>query len=114
MATKSIQQDFKNELQAFGLRLRYWRKMRKLTQEKLANAANISYSFFNKLENGKKEPGLTTIYRLAKALDVDPVVFLMSNSRVKQAEVTLKLDAYPNDLAELTIEHVCETISRPD
>jgi len=54
----------------FGLRLRYLRRRNDLTQEELAEAANISVDFLSNLERGINAPSFETIERIAKALDV--------------------------------------------
>ena len=58
---------------AFGSRLRTLRREQSLSQEKLANKADISISQVSRLERGLLNPTLSTIYALAAALQVAPL-----------------------------------------
>jgi len=55
-----------------GDRLKTLRIRRALTQEELAERAGLSKNAVNRLEVGKAEPRMSTLRKLAKALDVDP------------------------------------------
>lgn len=59
-------------LATFGLNLRHYRMQRLLTQERLASAAGITTSEVSRIERAEREPRLTTIARLARALDISP------------------------------------------
>lgn len=58
------------EAQLFGRRLRELRKARGLTQEALAEAADLSGNYISDLELGLKVPSLTILVRLSQALQV--------------------------------------------
>ena len=58
------------EAQLFGRRLRELRQSRNLTQEALAEAADLSGNYISDLELGLKVPSLTIIVRLSQALDI--------------------------------------------
>ena len=47
-----------------------------MTQEELADRAGIGTATLNRIEKDRVEPHFRTIRKLAKALDVDPSVFL--------------------------------------
>lgn len=64
------------EGQIFGKTLRRLRQERELTQERLAAAADLTLNFVNSLEHGYKTPGLTTLLKLAHALEVPPAELL--------------------------------------
>lgn len=53
----------------FGQRLREVRQKRNVTQQALADAAGMSLTYISNMEHGLKVPSLTTIIRLAVALD---------------------------------------------
>ena len=57
----------------FSRRLREWRAKRKLTQQELAEKADIEYKYLQRLE-GKKPPAvkIDTIDKLATALKIKP------------------------------------------
>ena len=60
-----------NDLVEFGQKLREIRKSKKLSMEKLANIADMERVQISRIELGKTNPKLSTIYALARALDVD-------------------------------------------
>lgn len=59
-------------LVAFGARVRELRTRRGLSQEKLAEFANLHRTYVGSLERGERNVALINIHRLAKALDVEP------------------------------------------
>ena len=54
----------------FGKRVREKRIELKLSQEKLANLANIDRTYLPDIENGKRNVSLVVAEKLAKALNV--------------------------------------------
>lgn len=54
----------------FGANLRRAREEAKLSQEALGHRANFHPTEVNRIERGRRNPGLLTIVKLAKALDV--------------------------------------------
>ncbi len=54
-----------------GARIKSVRKARKLTQEQLAERAEINSVYLSKIEHGKENPTLTLLIRIALALEVD-------------------------------------------
>jgi transcriptional regulator with XRE-family HTH domain len=54
----------------FGLNLRSARERAGLTQEALGHRADFHPTEVNRIERGRRNPGLVTIVKLAKALDV--------------------------------------------
>jgi HTH-type transcriptional regulator, cell division transcriptional repressor len=77
------------EAQLFGRRLRELRKTRGLTQEALAEAADLSGNYISDLELGLKVPSLTILVRLSQALDVATTDLLadFTRERVKRMKV---------------------------
>lgn len=57
------------EVELFGTRLREVRQKRAVTQRVLAERAGMSLTYLSNLEHGLKVPSLTTILRLAVALN---------------------------------------------
>ena len=55
-----------------GQQLKNTRTRRLLTQEELAEKANVSAATVVNIERDNQEPQFRTIRKLAKALDVDP------------------------------------------
>ena len=66
---------------AFGKVIRQLRKEAKLTQEQLGFEADLRRTFISLLELGQQQPTLTTIFKLAKALNVSAseIVHLIEN-----------------------------------
>lgn len=55
-----------------GERIRRLRLEQNLRQEKLAEMAKIDFTTLNKIENGKRNPSLKTVEKIARALRVSP------------------------------------------
>ena len=55
---------------SFGLRVREQRKLKKISQEKLALLCNIDRSYMGRIERGEVNLTIEKIYELAKALSV--------------------------------------------
>jgi transcriptional regulator with XRE-family HTH domain len=54
-----------------GERVRRYRRLRKLTQEQLADTASVDRSYLGKIETGViVEPGSETLKRLARSLEI--------------------------------------------
>ena len=57
---------------SFGLKVREQRKLKNLSQERLALLCNIDRSYMGRIERGEVNITLEKLYELAKALDVLP------------------------------------------
>lgn len=57
---------------AFGKILRSLREAKGLSQEKLAFECDLDRTYVSMLERGIRQPTLTTVFKLAKTLDVKP------------------------------------------
>ena len=57
---------------AFGIVLRICRQEKGLTQEQLSEWVDVVRSFICSLENGKRQPSLQMVLKLAAALGVRP------------------------------------------
>lgn len=67
----------------FGRVARDRRKALALSQQALADAANINRTFLSQIERGVRQPTITTLFKLADALDVEPAAL------IEQVEVQL-------------------------
>jgi transcriptional regulator with XRE-family HTH domain len=59
----------------FGKNIRSARKARDLTQEEVGLAAGLDAAAISRIEAGQREPRVTNIVRIAKALEVPPGQF---------------------------------------
>lgn len=64
-----------------GVRIQKRRKRLKLTQEQVAECADISNQHMSNIERAKSIPSTETIMKLAAALDTTPDEFLVGSGR---------------------------------
>jgi transcriptional regulator with XRE-family HTH domain len=67
-------------LMRFGMRVRDLRKRAGLSQEALADKAQIHRTYIGGIERGERNVSLKNIYRIANALDV-PVASLFTDEQ---------------------------------
>ena len=53
-----------------GLRIRYYRKEKHLTQENLAEICGLHPTYIGQLERGEKNATVESVYRIAKGLNI--------------------------------------------
>ena len=56
---------------SFGSKVREQRKLKKLSQEKLALLCNIDRSYMGRIERGEVNVTIEKVYESAKALEID-------------------------------------------
>jgi transcriptional regulator with XRE-family HTH domain len=61
-------------------RVKYLRDLRQLSQAELAKLSGVSQATVAQIESGRKDPSVTTLRKLAKALDVTIGVFFSTDS----------------------------------
>ena len=71
-------------VQTFGIVLRELRVQNKLSQEKLAELCELDRTYISLLERGLRQPTLSTIFKLAKALQTKPSEFI---SRIEREAI---------------------------
>ena len=59
-------------IEIFGKVLREMRDENQISQEKLAEYCDLDRTYISLLERGLRQPTITTIFKLAKALDITP------------------------------------------
>ena len=62
--------NFKEQYQKLGKQIKILREQKHLTQEKLAERAEISLDYLGKIEVSINRPGLVSLFKIANALDV--------------------------------------------
>lgn len=72
-------QQFQDKYTQLGLKIAYYRRLRGLTQEQLAEKVDINPAFLSHVEapNVNKTVSLGTLFAIAKALDVPEYKFFM-------------------------------------
>jgi len=63
-------------IDSFSNILRELRLSRKLSQEKLAELCDLDRTYISLLERGQRQPTLTTLFRLSKALNISASDFI--------------------------------------
>lgn len=69
---------YEKEFKQIGLKIAYYRKLQGLTQEKLAEKLEVATPYIGQIEapNIYKPISLTTLFRIAEALDTPAYKFL--------------------------------------
>jgi len=68
--------------EAFGHAIREVRRERGLSQEDAALASGIDRAYYGHVERATKTPTLTTIWKIARALDTRPSELLRRTERI--------------------------------
>ena len=63
-------------VQLLRVNVRHYRKLKGMSQERLALDAGMERSYVSDLERGTRNPSVRALGRLAKALDVEPKLLL--------------------------------------
>lgn len=71
-------------MEELGKNIKYYRKRKNISLQSLANDVEVSSSFLSQIENGKNEPSLTTLKKIAGCLDVTVSTLLGENENVRQ------------------------------
>lgn len=73
MTEKNSGADYREELKCIGLRIAYFRKLKKITQAQLAEKLHINKTYLSHIESGSanKAISLPLLIRLSKALGVE-------------------------------------------
>jgi transcriptional regulator with XRE-family HTH domain len=67
---ETVKSEERQVLNLLGSQIRYYRKLKNLTQEQLGELAQVSYKYIGEIERGRKKASVITIYRMACALQV--------------------------------------------
>jgi transcriptional regulator with XRE-family HTH domain len=89
-----------SQLAEFGRQIRRLREELGLTQEQLAARSGLSAIYIGTIENGKRDPSLSTVHALAKGLAITTSGLFGSLPPLSAAayEVALLFDAAPKEL----------------
>lgn len=62
--------------QIFGLVLKEMRRQKKISQNQLADSAELDRTYISLLERGLRKPTIETLFKLAEALNMKPSVLI--------------------------------------
>src|SRR5689334_20253821 len=85
------------DTRVFGHRLRHFRRQAGLTLEELGGAVGRPPSYLSQLENGHREPRLSTVNQLANALNCRSADLLSSAAPSRRAELEVALARMQED-----------------
>ena len=85
------------DLATFGQRLRHLRRAANLTLAELGERVGRAPSALSMLENGRREPKLSLIESLAKALSVTPDELLRPQPPSRRAQLEISLEEAQRD-----------------
>lgn len=60
-------------LKRVGLKIKYYRMLKNITQNILAESLSVEESYMSDIENGKRNITMKTLYNIASALNIDCV-----------------------------------------
>lgn len=63
-------------------RIKHYRAVKHISQEELAERADVSSVFISQVETAKKKPSLETLVKIAAALDVTADNLLIGNQKI--------------------------------
>lgn len=63
------------------------RKTKKMTQEQIAKNSFIDRSYYSQIESGKRNPSFDVASNIAKALDINPLLFFKELNVLTQTEI---------------------------
>jgi transcriptional regulator with XRE-family HTH domain len=93
-----------------GRRLRDLRRRRGLTQRALAQACDLSANAIGLIERGESSPSVSTLYRLALALEV-PIAELFTETEAQTVVLTKKGQRSEADRDQIRMENLAEGLS---
>ena len=106
-----LKSKYEKELYEVGEHIRQYRKINKLTQEDMAEKADVSVDTIHRIENGKYRITLDTLFAVAEVLKV-PVEMLcpVRFANTREPEGLKKIEFLYSRLTKNNQKVVCETI----
>lgn len=95
---------------AIGKRIRTERKRKKITQEKLAELADLSSSHVSGIETANTQVSLRALVEIANALDVTPDILLCDNLKSAKDIFTSGILTEIKDCSELELRIISDII----
>ncbi len=96
---------------ATAAQIRYYRRLRNMSQEELALKANLNPAYFGQIERGLKCPTIDTLNKISKALEISlPELFRFNSSSEYAADYLERLQDLINRIPPEKMEHVLKII----
>ena len=76
-----------------GQRIRFYRKKKGLSQERLAELCDFHPTYIGQLERGEKNASIESIYRLTKGLEI-PITQLLEDIDTMERSCNVSLEIY--------------------
>lgn len=97
----------------FGREIRRRRETLGLTLEQLAEASKLTPNYIGTIENGKRDPSLSTVMALARGLRVAPAELFggIQDLSPPATEAGLLFDGSPTDVQEAVLQ-ILRTVSK--
>ncbi len=96
------------DYKTLGERIRRERLAHKITQEVLAEKANISVSFLGQVERGERKPSLKTVVSIANSLGVTVDYLLSDSYKIAPKSLVDELNFLVREGSEKEIKTVIE------
>ena len=90
-----------------GNNIKYYRKLRHMTQEVLAEKLDVTPNYVSYLERGIKIPSIELLTRIADLFQINPACLLMKEEQPKNPEVQHFIELI-NNLDEPTFHFIHE------
>jgi transcriptional regulator with XRE-family HTH domain len=90
-----------NARELLGRRIRYLRKIKGMTQQKLGDEADMDYKYLGAIERGEKNPSIDNLAKIAAALNVDlHEIFIFEHETDDTKELKKKIDEMLKDASK--------------
>lgn len=88
-----------------GQRIRFYRKQKKISQEKLSEMSDLHPTYIGQIERGEKNPSIESIYKISQALKIPLAVLLekIDEYDIPSDDYSLYYEQKPNDNIPLKI-----------
>ncbi len=94
-----------------GRRVRHFRNLRNMTQQKLGEEADLNYKYLGAIERGEKNPTIDIVAKIADALDVHLYELFLFEHEIDDPKILKgKIDNLLGDASKREYKTVCRVI----
>jgi transcriptional regulator with XRE-family HTH domain len=103
------------EIQAvFAENMKEYRKLKKITQEKLAELCNTDHRYIGQIETGRRCPSLEFIGKIAAALNIAPYLLFYDETGADNSGLAVLQEEQKQKIKTMLIENVTKICSMID